>query len=234
MPAPTTADLLWGTDDRPRRGPKPALSLPLIVDTAIALADAEGLANLTMQRLAERLGYTKMSVYRYVPGRTELLAVMLDIGMGGPPELTSAAAPQPWQSQLRSWAVAIHDKYQAHPWSIELSTGARLFGPNEMAWLDAALAALADTGLTGAERLDSVVLLNGHVRSLVQQTSAAAQPETMEQDLARILVAHGDRFPAVLAAFTDDPDNRDNALHFGIDRILDGLAALIAERRHEL
>ena len=71
MAAPTAFDLLWGTRQRPRRGPKPSLSLERIVTEAIALADAEGLANLSMQHLAERLGCAKMALYRYVPGKAE-------------------------------------------------------------------------------------------------------------------------------------------------------------------
>ena len=103
-----------------------------------------------------------------------------------------------------------------------------------MAWLETALAALAGTGLTGPERLDAVVLLNGHVRSLVQVTPAGQ--EDLEAEITRqvgaALSANPDRYPQVLAAFSDSsqPDGRDNALHFGIDRILDGLAALIAAR----
>ena len=100
--------------------------------------------------------------------------------------------------------------------------------------METALAAPDGTGLTGAERLDTVVLLNGHVRSLVQVTSA--DQEDSEQEIARqagsVLSAHSDRFPQVLAAFSDSAQSsgRDNALHFGIDRILDGIAALIAAR----
>jgi Tetracyclin repressor-like, C-terminal domain len=103
-----------------------------------------------------------------------------------------------------------------------------------MAWLETALVALADTGLTGPERLDAVVLLNGHVRSLVQVTPAGQ--EDLEAEITRqvgaALSANPDRYPQVLAAFSDSPQpaGRDNALHFGIDRILDGLAVLIAAR----
>ena len=237
MAAPTTFDLLWGTHERPRRGPKPSLSLERIVTEAIALADAEGLANLSMQHLAERLGCAKMALYRYVPGKAELVALMVDAALGDPPQpppQTAAAAEQPWRAVLRLWATTIFARYREHPWAIEATAGPRPTGPHEMAWLETALAALAGTGLTGPERLDAVVLLNGHVRSLVQVTSAGQ--EDLEAEIARqvgaALSASPDRYPQVLAAFADSPQpaGRDNALHFGIDRILDGLAALIAAR----
>lgn len=236
MSAPTALDLLWGTPQRPRRGPKPSLSLDRIVTEAIALADAEGLASLSMQHLAERLGCAKMALYRYVPGKAELVALMVDAGLGDPPRLsaktghTAAADEQRWRAVLRLWATTIYDRYRDHPWGIEATAGARPIGPNEMAWLETALAALAGTGLTDAERLDAVALLNGHVRSLVQAT---AGQEDLQAEIARqvgaVLSARPDRYPQVLAAFSD-PIQPGNALHFGIDRILDGLAALIAVR----
>jgi AcrR family transcriptional regulator len=240
MAAPTAFDLLWGTRQRPRRGPKPSLSLERIVTEAIALADAEGLANLSMQHLAERLGCAKMALYRYVPGKAELVALMLDAGLGDPPSAPPAepgepAAPgeEPWRAVLRLWATTIFDRYRAHPWAIEASAGPRPTGPHELAWMETALAALAGSGLTGPERLDAVVLLNGHVRSLVQVTSGG---EDLEAEIARqvgaVVSAYPDRYPQVLAAFAGSPQpaGRDNALDFGIGRILDGLAALIATR----
>jgi AcrR family transcriptional regulator len=236
MSAPTTLDLLWGTGQPPRRGPKPSLSLERIVAEAITLADTQGLANLSMKHLAERLGCAKMALYRYVPGKAELVALMVDAALGDPPQPPADTAPgeQPWRAVLRRWAMAIFARYRAHPWAIEATAGTRSVGPHEMAWLETALAALAGTGLTGAERLDTVVLLNGHARSLVQVTSTG--PQSPEQEIARqvstVLSAHADRYPQVLAAFSGPPQpaGRDNALHFGIDRILDGLAVLIAAR----
>ena len=243
MAAPTALDLLWGTRDRPRRGPRPSLSLDRIVAEAIALADEEGLANLSMQHLAERLGCAKMALYRYVPGKSELVALMVDAALGDPPDPPAQAPPtgrtpasgeRQWRTVLRLWATAINARYRLHPWSIDATAGARPTGPHEMAWMETALSALDGTGLTGPERLDAVALLNGHVRSLVQVTPAGQQD--LEADMARqigaALAANPERYPHVLAAFSESPPppGRGNALDFGIDRILDGLAALIATR----
>lgn len=234
MSAPSTLDLLWGAPQRPKRGPKPSLTLERIVGEAIALADAEGLANLSMQRLSERLGCAKMALYRYVPGKTELTALMLDAAMGTPP---AAAAPA-WRDGLRVWSETIFERMRAHPWTLELANGVRPMGPNEIAWLESALAALSESPLTGAERLDTVVLLLGHARSLVQQTGATSADDDLEARLAeqigQVVAGHADRYPHVIAAFADqaaDPAAvRNDALNFGVDRILDGIAALIAHR----
>ena len=243
MAAPSALDLLWGTRERPRRGPRPSMSLERIVTEAISLADAEGLANLSMQHLAERLGCAKMALYRYVPGKSELVALMVDAALGDPPEPPPQASPtgrtptsadQQWRTVLRLWATTIFARYRLHPWAIAATAGARPTGPHEMAWMETALAALAGTGLTGPERLDAVALLNGHVRSLVQVTPVGQHD--LEAEMARqigaALAAYPDRYPQVLAAFSESPPTagRNNALDFGIDRILDGLAALIATR----
>ncbi|NMN97314.1 TetR/AcrR family transcriptional regulator C-terminal domain-containing protein [Antrihabitans stalactiti] len=236
MPDSTrTAELLWDTGDRARRGPKPSLTLGRIVEVAIAKADAEGIATLSMQRIADELGYTKMSLYRYVPGRAELLALMLDTALGAPPELATVNGG--WRPRLHAWALAWRDVANAHPWALETAVGARVYGPNELGWLEVALGALAETNLTGGERLDAIVLVNGHVRSLVQQTAPAG---TSEKDtgalMAGILTDRADRYPQVAAAFAaaGANDEQDNALEFGLERIFDGLAALIQNRARVL
>ncbi|WP_067573551.1 TetR/AcrR family transcriptional regulator [Nocardia acidivorans] len=238
---PTAFELLWPPPARPKRGPKPSLTLEGIVSEAIALADAEGLANLSMQRLADQLGCAKMALYRYVPGKSELTALMLDTAFGAPPEMTAAHtdSAEPWRAYLRVWTETIYDRFGEHPWALELTPGIRPLGPNEMSWLEHGLTALDGCALTAAERFDTVVLLLGHARSLLQQVGGV--DEDAEAELARemgaVLMQHGDRFPQVAAALAeqgtrpeDDPD-RNNALDFGIDRILDGLGAYIGGRK---
>jgi AcrR family transcriptional regulator len=238
MSSPTTLDLLWGTAQRPRRGPKPSLTLERIVAEAIEHADAEGLASLSMQRLAERLGCAKMALYRYVPGKAELEALMLDAALGAAPD-PAAAAPgdeERWRGQLRAWAMTMFERMLAHPWAHELAQGIRPVGPNEVGWMESALTTLAGSGLTGAESLDTIVLLTGHVRGLALQVAAVGDGGDMETALSRqvsqALAAQAGRYPRTVAAFAESgpPGDRDNALSFGIDRILDGLGVLIAAR----
>ncbi|MBF6351310.1 MULTISPECIES: TetR/AcrR family transcriptional regulator [Nocardia] len=239
MAIPTVLELLWGTDRRPTRGPKPTLSRAAIVAAAVELADAEGLAAVSMQKLADRLGYTKMSLYRHIPGKTELTALMTEAALAGLPEL-DASGPQPWRSGLQSWAYASFERYRRHPWVMELLAGTRPVGPNELHWTEAALDAMADIALTGPERLDTLVVLNGHVRSLAQQlVGPGVTEEEFTGAMAAALEMAGDRFPRVIEAISDHPASgrptgsthqRDAALEFGIERILDGVEALLTRR----
>lgn len=234
--------LLWGPQPAAaRRGPRPTLTLDDIARAGIAIADADGLAAVTMQRVAETLGVTKMALYRYVPGKSELVALMIEIGLDAPPPPLG----DDWRATLDAWSHALFARFTAHPWAAEAAVGARLMGPNELGWLETAVAALSGNGLDGSEMLDVAVTLVGHVRSLAQQISAATPTGTegdthagaaMEHAIAALVRGHEDRFPALAAALvapaeggtpTDKPDQ---ALDFGLARILDGVSVLITER----
>lgn len=227
-------DLLWEGRPVPARGPRPSLTLERITAAAIAIADVKGLAAISMQHVAAHLGLTKMSLYRYLPGKAELIALMVDQGMGPPPALTAAG----WRAGLAQWAQHLLATFLRRPWALEATLGARPVGPNEVAWTDAALALLTETGLRGGERFDALVVLTGHVRMIAQQAAAGARSEhQLTEVLARLLDAPGQdraaRFPALAQTLADTAaGDQDEAFTFGLERILDGLQALIERRAH--
>ncbi|MFJ7155087.1 TetR/AcrR family transcriptional regulator [Streptomyces sp. NPDC101118] len=223
--------LLWGPPAGPRRGPKPALTLHGIARAGIGIADAEGLPALSMQRVAEQLGKTKMSLYRYVPGRAELVAVMVENAIGGPPPAGGGG----WRERLAAWARDLYAAFLRHPWLLDATVGPRLLGPVELSWMESALTALDGTGLTGAERLDAVAVLASHVRGIADQARAAAPGADTEAGLLSaldgVLHDHADRYPAFLDALaTTPPGAQGQALEFGLRAFLDGLGVLIARR----
>src|ERR1044072_2072927 len=73
-----TLELLWDGAPRPSRGPKPGLTLDRIVEAAVRIADEEGVDAGSMRRVGPELGTGALSLYRYVPGKAELLDLMLD------------------------------------------------------------------------------------------------------------------------------------------------------------
>ncbi|MFE4354685.1 TetR/AcrR family transcriptional regulator [Kitasatospora sp. NPDC056800] len=225
-----TVRLLWGPAPKPTRGPKPALSLERIAAAGVEVADAEGLGAVSMQKVAGLLDFTKMSLYRYVPGKAELVALMVESAVDAPPD---APEGSDWREQLTAWAHHLAESFARHPWLLDATVGARALGPRELAWLERVVAALDGHGLTGPERMDAAVLLTGHVRGIAAQSRAAGPADTPEAELlaalGTVVQENADRFPAVAAAMAD-PDGRDQALEFGLERILDGLAALIDRR----
>ncbi len=222
------SQVLWSGRARPTRGPKPALDLDRITDAGIAVADADGLPAVTMQRVAADLGYTKMSLYRYVPGKAELVALMVERAAGEPPPI----AVDGWRDGLTEWSRRLLDAYLRHPWTLEATVGPRPVGPNELGWMEAALAILAGTALTGGERLDTLAVLTGQVRMIAAQAAAARDPEAaLLSAVAEPLREHGHRYPALVATLAEvGPGTRDQAFAFGLDRILDGVQALISGR----
>ncbi|QFU94610.1 TetR/AcrR family transcriptional regulator [Amycolatopsis sp. YIM 10] len=223
------AGLLWEPRAPGARGPKPVLSVDRIVAVATGIADAEGLAAVSMQRIADELGFTKMSLYRHVPGKADLVAVMTDRAFGEPVDL----ADGDWRTQLGEWCLLMYAVLERHPWLLDSSLCPRVWGPFELGWVERALAALEGTGLTGAERLDAVATLTGHLRAIAEQARNSATPEAdFSRTLGALMAEHGERFPAMAAAVAEAADGgQDNALAFGLERILDGLAVLIGERR---
>src|SRR5687768_7197639 len=104
-----TIELLWRLHDRPtRRGPKPRFTVDDVAQIAIQMADTDGLAALSMRRVADQLGVTAMSLYTYVPSKSELLDLMLDTVSG---EATAAYADNmDWRAKLdlvarQNWAL---------------------------------------------------------------------------------------------------------------------------------
>lgn len=228
-----SVELLWGRRDRPARGPRPALSLETIAQAAMDIADAEGLAAISMQRVAGDLGFTKMSLYRYVASKSELIAVMIDRAVGDPPDLSTI--PGGWRPRLEEFVRLLTQVWEDHPWLPWATMGDRVMGPREVGWIESALSALSDTNLTGGERLDAVYLLFGHIRNTQSMSTAGTQPwgadKQLKVGIADLIRDHADTFPALTEAIEATADAaHDNGRAFGLALILDGLATLIAAR----
>ncbi len=222
--------LLWGEQEQPTRGPKPSLTPHRIAETAVAIADAEGLDAVSMSKVAAGFGVSAMALYRYVPGKTELVELMVESVLAEAPDLSAAGSG--WRPQITEWARQSAKIHRAHPWLLTATAMRRqLMGPNQLGWLDAALAALEPTGLTAAQQHRVFVLVAGLVRTLVQQLLDFDEEHSREWNrlTGEVLDRHADRFPALtraIAAGAFAPDTVD-PLEFGIERILDGVQTLI-------
>lgn len=239
-------ELLWGARERPGRGPKPALSIDQIVQVAVEIADAEGLAALSMRRVAQHLGFTTMSLYRYVPGKAELVDLMLDTVVGEPPAVEPAAAG--WRGELARWASAQLAVFHRHPWALQVVVASPPMGPNNLAWFEAGLQALSGAGLDEVEMIYAVLLVNNYVRGAAQvavglvhaepHTGVSAQEwgSVYGRFLAR--VADAGRYPTLarlvssgaFAAPDEQPEQDDDDFGFGLARVLDGIEALVRSR----
>jgi AcrR family transcriptional regulator len=245
-PARTMA-LLWGVQKQPTRGPKPGLTVEQIVRAAIAFADADGLGALSMRRVAERLGVSTMSLYTYVPGKGELLDLMLDTVCG---EIAPADGPGMtggWRAQLERVARENWALYLRHPWMLQVAAMSRPpLGPHLIAKYDRELTAVAGIGLTEVEMDSVLTLVLGHAEGAARRALEISQVEqrtglTDEQWWLAVeplltSVFDAERFPtaARVGAAAGSAHNAaydpEHAFTFGLQRLLDGIEVLVQAR----
>ena len=111
---PRYLQLLWDKEPEGRRGPKPSRSIEEIGAAAGTIADTHGLDAVSMKSVANAIGLTTMSLYRYVDSKDELYAVMLDLAYG-PPGL-SYPPDAGWRDRITTWAREITARKLKESW----------------------------------------------------------------------------------------------------------------------
>ena len=227
-PLPRALKILWG--DAPSGRRTRGLSRERIVEAAIELADADGLAALSMARLAERLGCGTMSLYRHVASKDELVTFMLSSGTGPPPGRMDRAD---WRGALADWAVGLWDVYHQHPWILQAAAVSPPADPGQLAWLDAGLAAVGGTGLSEHDKLAAVMAILHFARGAAAlHIEAAGHVEGPDYPALLRRVLDAERYPALAAALEDgafDAGDNDPLAEFqsGLRQLLDGIAARV-------
>lgn len=253
--AKRTMALLWGTEPIRSRGPKPALSVAQVVDAAIELADREGLDAVSMRRVAEGLGVGTMSIYTYIPGKAELLDVMVDTVYG---EQAAALASSPevasgdWRAGLEARARIDWDLYQRHSWLHQVNHTRSVLGPNETTVFDATLRIVEDIGLSAREMVAAVDLVATYVGGAASGASDASSADEvtgtsedewwLEREPLLTEQWDADRFPTATrvsaAGGFDVPEDATSYnlqfllddFEFGLQRVLDGIADYVRGR----
>ena len=162
-PLPPGLDLLWGRRARGKRGPRPGLSADSIVDAAVQIADAEGLDAVSMARVAAKLGFTTMSLYRYVANKDELLQLMWNASATGAETLVIEG--DGWRSRLRTWAIIQRDMLDLHPWVTHMPMAAPPLAPNSLHFVERGLETMDETGLPDSDKLRIIGLLSSYTLS---------------------------------------------------------------------
>lgn len=201
---PTT---VWSRPERGARGPAPERNRPQITAAALALADEEGLAAVSMRALAQRLGTGPASLYRYVGSRDELLDLMAD-AVAGELDLSGATggsgATGDWLDDLVGLALQSRDAHVRHPWLADLNDRrGEVLGPHAIDYLDHALGILAPAPGTAGEKLEAIGLLGGlAVLFARRETGATGGGDRSAQAAHLAAVAAEGRHPHLLAALT--------------------------------
>ncbi|WEB44086.1 TetR/AcrR family transcriptional regulator C-terminal domain-containing protein [Streptomyces yunnanensis] len=254
--------LLWRAEEsdaadrpRPTRGPKPALSVDAIVAAGIAVADAEGMAALSMRSVGERLGRTAMALYTYVPGKTELVDLMYDQALAELPTDYDLSAG--WQSAVTSWATDTWEFSLRHPWVLQVSQARPVLGPHEYTAMETLLRVLYTTGLDSAalRRIVGVLFhfVRGAARTVAESREAATATGVTDEDwwrsragtLTEVVPDFAERFPLLVRLETEGaspPPEEEGAqgsylerearatFDAGLTVILDGIEAAVARQ----
>jgi AcrR family transcriptional regulator len=232
------SQLLWEDRNPGTRGPKAAVSPDDVVQAAIEIADADGLAAVTMGAVAGRLGFTTMALYRYFPSKETLLDAVIDAGTGKPPVF--AEPREHWRREASQWAHAKRASLCARPWLAELPFVAAPHGPNWLLWLEAITNILSRTGLNAQDIGGALSVIDGYTRGASDTAVSLARAKTrgisdaewaagVGADLGR---AVGDpRFPCFAAVITAPSDGTPRTLEqgfdWGLERVLDGIEAYL-------
>ena len=226
--------------ERARRHGKRPLDAEAIAAAAVAIADAQGVDEVSMRKIAAVLGSGTMSLYHYVRTKEELLAAMDDLVMGEillPPRDLKGG----WRKAMRAIATQTRDAHRRHPWALNVQSGGGHPGINSLRHVEQSLAALADTGLGFEAKMAILLTVDNFVfgHSLRAQDGGDAKEATDPGNMAAItafLAAHvtpgafpeltaamGGGTPAELLEKMASAFDPDAWFDIGLEAILDGL-----------
>jgi AcrR family transcriptional regulator len=238
--------LLWRTpaDGASRPGPKSMLDVDRIVAAAVHVADTEGLAAVSMRRVASDLGVAAMTLYSHVPGKGELVDLMLDAVLGELYDDEQVVTTGAWRARLKTVAQANWDFFLRHPWALHLATGRPPLGPHLMRKYELELRAVDGLGLSEVQMDLLVTLINGFVRGTVGGVQEKVDAERVtgisenqwwaatEPFVAQVF--DPERYPTAarvgpVAGEEVGAYDPDRSFEFGLERLLDGIGVLILD-----
>lgn len=233
--------MLWQPSARPTRGPRPRLSRDQIVATGIELADEVGLEAMSMRAVAKELGVGTMSLYRYVPSKDALVDLMFDTVLSSQPR--AHELPGSWRDKLEAIARTDLAFYLRHPWVLDISGNRPPLGPGTLDVFESLLRAVDGSGLTKAELSPAVSSLAAYVRGAAygELTKARVERESgltdeewwSERNEFWEEFFDPERYPTITSVYTEGgfEDPGPGEFEFGLQRLLDGIQALIDSRR---
>lgn len=212
---------------------KAELNRDAVVDRALALADEEGLAAVTIRRLAQEFGVTPMALYWHVSNKDELFEAMGDRFYAGM-RVDEIASTGPWPEQLRRMIAALVAVLRAHPAAAHLAAERILQCEPGRDLAERALGLLRDAGFSTSQAAD----IAGHAMQtalmlVVEQpgeptVAVAERAEIMEAKRKALESLPPQRYPNLVAAADalTNCDDEDAYLMGGIDLFVAGVQAL--------
>ncbi|MEU7605159.1 TetR/AcrR family transcriptional regulator C-terminal domain-containing protein [Streptomyces sp. NPDC041003] len=216
-----------------------SLTLGRIVGAAVAVADTEGLAAVSMRRVAAELDVATMSLYRHVADKDDLLTRMMDGVMAEHP--LPADPPEGWREAVELAARQLWDLFRRHAWlAPALSVTRPQIIVSALPYSEWILATLHAHGLDLQSAFTAHLMLLNYARGIAVNLETEREAEAHSgldseewmdtQEPALLAVLRTGRFPALSRLATAGYDfDLDALFEFGLQRLLDGLAPLLVE-----
>ncbi len=199
---------------------------------AVSVADAGGIASLTIRSLAQELGVKPMSVYHHVANKDEILDGIVDIVFG---EIDLPPADGQWRAAMHRRAASARQALRRHPWAIGLLESRTTPGPATLRHHDAVIGALRAGGFSVPMTAHAYALIDSYVYGFALQEAGLPfeGPETVAEVAEPMLAAFPDgAYPHFVELATEhvlQPGyDFGDEFEFGLDLILDGLARRLA------
>jgi AcrR family transcriptional regulator len=198
-----------------------------VLQTAIRLADEEGIEKLSMRRLGEGLGVEAMSLYNHVSNKEDLLNGMIDTLYG---EIELPSHDDDWKTALRKRSVSVRDVLLRHPWANGLMDSASSPGPGTLRHHDRVLGTFRNGGFSLAMTAHAFSALDSYVYGYAKQEKAL--PFDTEEQAAAMASAMLAQLPASEYPYLHElmgkhvlrPGyNYADEFSFGLDLVLDAL-----------
>lgn len=195
-----------------------SLSREKIAAAAIAIADAEGFASVSMRRIAQDLGVGTMSLYYYVKTKADLTGAMDDAIMA---EVLVPTLPGNWRAALVEIATRTRDALMRHPWALYSMLSVPP-GVHAMRHFEQCLEALAETALTNQQKFTLLATVDDFVFGYALREAAA--DKKIDIDFAKSQLATG-QYPRLAEVFGEGrvPSSSDR-FQVGLGLILDMVA----------
>jgi AcrR family transcriptional regulator len=217
------------TQTDPRRAP---LTRERVLAAAIDLADRDGIASLSMRKLAQELGVEAMSLYHHVANKDAILDGLIDLVFG---EIDLPVGEADWKAAMRRRAISAREVLRRHPWATGLMESRSTPGPATLRHHDAVLGILRNAGFPLELAAHAYSLLDSYIYGFaLQETSLPFNTPEETAEVAQAMMAEfpADAYPHLTEIAVEhvlQPGySYASEYLFGLDLILDGLERLAA------
>jgi AcrR family transcriptional regulator len=155
--------------DSAGRQARAPLSRERVLRAALAVADAGGLASLTIRSLAHELGVKPMSVYYHVANKDEILDGIVDLVFG---EIELPSAGGDWRTEMHRRAVSAREVLRRHPWAIALLQSRANPGPATLRHHDAVIGTLRRAGFSVRMTAHAFAMIDSYLYGFALSESA--------------------------------------------------------------